>query len=184
MKIKFLPTDVQEYKWRLRSPINKDDLNLLINHFKSSRLISDEETDGCKYVPYGLSNQFYWGGYTKGFCHNAWQPLMLIQDYNKQVDSKIVVESADIKDCVYKLHDMFPQFTEYWDVVGVPEEEYLEELLDKCESFEILGTTAINTDLVKGNENYTIPVKSVVSYLDNGEIKNVVFDKNLHKIVV
>lgn len=53
----------------------------------------------------------------------------------------------------------------------------------KCESYEVLGVTAITTDLVKGNENYKIPVKSVVSYLDNGEIKNVVFDKKLHRII-
>lgn len=34
-----------------------------------------------------------------------------------------------------------------------------------------------------GAINDTTSVKSVVSYLDNGEIKNVIFDKNLHKIV-
>jgi hypothetical protein len=32
------------------------------------------------------------------------------------------------------------------------------------------------------NDN-TTSVKSVVSYLDDGEIKNVIFDKELHKIV-
>jgi len=37
--------------------------------------------------------------------------------------------------------------------------------------------------IINGAINDTTSVKSVVSYLDNCEIKNVVFDKKLHKIV-
>jgi hypothetical protein len=114
---------------------------------------------------------------------SSWDPIMFVPDYNKQDAPRMVLESTSVLDCIYKLHDTFPQFTEYWDVVGVTKEEYWEEILEKCESYEILGVTAVTTDLVKGNENYKIPVKSVVSYLVDGEIKNVVFDKKLHRII-
>jgi hypothetical protein len=181
-KIKFLPTNVQECRWRIKNFISTKDLNLLIKHFQCPRLISDETGD-CKYVPFGLSNEFKNGGYRDDYIDGTWMPMMFVPDYNKQYATKIPLESTDIYDCIYKLHDMFPQFTEYWDVVGVTKEEYWEEILEKCESYEILGVTSITTDLVKGNENYKIPVNSVVSYLVDGEIKSVVFDKKLHRII-
>ena len=49
---------------------------------------------------------------------NSWYPQMFIPDYNKQDAPTILLESTDIYDCIYKLHDMFPQFTEYWDSIG------------------------------------------------------------------
>jgi hypothetical protein len=200
-KIKFLPTNIPERKWIIKEGVGERTLNSIIKNFKYAGVNSN--TKGIKYVPFNLSDdyQFYLSGEYKLYTNrrsallsksdyfflskenrwlawsnewNSWSPQMFIPDYNKQHAPNIQLESTDIYDCIYKLHDMFPQFTEYWDAIGGTKEEYLEDYLKNCESYEILVITAIND---------TTSVKSVVSYLDNGEIKNVVFDKKLHKIV-
>lgn len=200
-KIKFLPTNIPERKWLIKEGVGDRTLNSIIKNFKYAGVNSN--TKGIKYVPFNLSDdyQFYLSGEYKLYTNvrsallsktdyfflskyntwlvwsnewNSWSPKMFIPDYNKRHAPNIPLESTDIYDCIYKLHDMFPQFTEYWDVIGETKEEYLEDYLKNCESYEILVITAIND---------TTSVKSVVSYLDNGEIKNVVFDNKLHKIV-
>lgn len=200
-KIKFLPTNLPERKWLIKEGVGEGTLNSIIKNFKYAGVKSN--TKGIEYVPFNLSGeyQFYLSGEYKLYTNkrsclmskseyyiqskhntwlvwsnewNSWSPQMFIRDYNKRHAPTIPLESTDIYDCIYKLHDKFPQFTEYWDVVGVTKEEYLEDYLKNCKSYEILVVTAIND---------TTSIKSVVSYLDNGEIKNVVFDKKLHKIV-
>jgi hypothetical protein len=205
-KIKFLPTNIPEYRWRIREGIGNETLNSIIRNFQRAGVKFNKETNTQEYVPFSLSDDYQL--YIKEdysvleqieynfqarisdsrlvgsrMSLSSWSPLMSVPDYNKQDVSRLFLKSTDIRDCIYKLHDMFPQFTEYWDVVGVTKEEYWEELLEKCESYEVLGVTAVTTDLVKGNKNYKIPVKSVVSYLVDGEIKSVVFDKKLHRII-
>lgn len=198
-KIKFLPTNLPERKWLIKEGVGT--LNSIIKNFKYAGVKSN--TKGIEYVPFNLSGeyQFYLSGEYKLYTNkrsclmskseyyiqskhntwlawsnelNSWYPEIFIPYYNKQDAPNIPLESTDIYDCIYKLHDMFPQFIEYWDVIGVSKEEYLEDYLKNCESYEILVVTAIND---------TTSIKSVVSYLDNEEIKNVVFDKKLHKIV-
>lgn len=205
--IKFLPTNIPEYKWRIKDGIGDGILNVVINNFRRAGVKFNRETDTQEYVPFSLSDEYPLSMKTDNYSVleqieynfqariseprlvelreslSSWGPIMFVPDYNKQDVPRIVLKSTSVRDCIYKLHDMFPQFTEYWDIVGATKEEYWEEILEKCESYEILGVTAINADLVKGNENYTTPIKSVVSYLDDGEIKNVVFDKKLHRII-
>ncbi len=201
-KIKFLPTNIPEYKWKIREGVGDGTLNTVIRNFQRAGVKFNKETNAPYYVPFSLSEDYQL--YIKEdysvleqveynvrakisdprligtrMSLTSWIPLMFIPDYNKEDAPRILLESINIYDCIYKLHDMFPQFTEYWDVIGVTKEEYLEEILEKCESYEVLGVTAITSN----DKNYKIPVKSVVSYLDNGEIKNVVFDKKLHRIV-
>lgn len=202
-KIKFLPTNIPERKWLIKEGVGDETLNSIIKNFKYAGVNFNIKTKDKEYVPFNLSDEykFYLSGEYKLYTNvrsalmsktdyyflskenrcltwlnewNSWSPQMFIPDYNKENAPNIPLESTDIYDCIYKLHDMFPQFTEYWDVIGVSKEEYLEDYLKNCESYEILVITAIND---------TTSVKSVVSYLDNGEIKNVVFDKKLHKIV-
>jgi hypothetical protein len=205
-KIKFLPTNIPEYRWRIREGIGNETLNAIIRNFKRAGVKFNKETNAQEYVPFSLSDEYQL--YIKEdysvleqveynfeakitdsrlvgsrMSLSSWSPLMSVPDYNKQDASRLFLKSTDIRDCIYKLHDMFPQFTEYWDVIGGTKEEYWRELLEKCESYEVLGVTAVTTDLVKGNKNYKIPVKSVVSYLVDGEIKSVVFDKKLHRII-
>lgn len=206
-KIKFLHTNISEYKWRIKRSVGDEILDVIIRNFARAGVKFNRETDTQEYVPFSLSDEYPLSMKTDNYSvleqieYNfqarisepllvelresliSWGPIMFVPDYNKQDAPRMVLESTSVRDCIYKLHDMFPQFTEYWDIVGVTKEEYWEEILEKCESYEILGITAINADLVKGNKNYKIPVKSVVSYLDDGEIKNVVFDKKLHRII-
>lgn len=206
-KIKFLPTNIPEYKWRIREGIGNGILNVVINNFKRAGVKFNKETNTQVYVPFSLSDGYPLSMKEDNYSVleqieynfnariseprlmvlretlSSWSPQMFIPDYNKQDAPRMVLKSTSVRDCIYKLHDMFPQFTEYWDVVGVTKEEYWEEILEKCESYEILGVTAVTTDLVKGNKNYKIPVNSVVSYLVDGEIKSVVFDKKLHRII-
>lgn len=178
-KIIFLPTNIPERKWIIKYSIDSNILNKILNHFQNPRYI---EYNG-KYGPCGLSyyyKHYEWVSFT---YREIWSPLMDIPDYNKDNLPKIPLESTDIYDCIYKLHDMFPQFTEYWYEIGGTKEEYLEDYFKNCKSYEILVVSVINTDLIKSDENYITSVKHVVSYLDDGEIKNVIFDKELHKIV-
>jgi hypothetical protein len=206
-KIKFLPTNIPEYKWRIREGIGNGILNVVINNFKRAGVKFNKEPNTQEYVPFSLSDDYLLSMKEDNYSVleqvkykfeakitdsrlvgsrmslSSWSPLMSVPDYNKQDASRLFLKSTDIRDCIYKLHDMFPQFTEYWDIIGVSKEEYWKEILEKCESYEILGVTAVTTDLVKGNKNYKIPVNSVVSYLVDGEIKSVVFDKKLHRII-
>lgn len=206
-KIKFLPTNIPEYNWRIKWGVGDETLNAIIRNFQRAGVKFNKETNTQEYVPFSLSDEYPLSMKEDNYSVleqveynfeakitdyrlvgsrmpiSSWGPIVFVPDYNKQGVPRIVLESTDIRDCIYKLHDMFPQFTEYWDVVGVTKEEYLEELLEKCESYEVLGVTSITTDLVKGNKNYKIPVNSVVSYLVDGEIKSVVFDKKLHRII-
>lgn len=207
-KIKFLPnTNISEYKWRIRGGIGDEILDVIIRNFARAGVKLNKETNTQEYVPFSLSDDYLLSMKADNYSVleqveynfevkitgsrlvgprmslSSWSPLMFVPDYNNQDASRLILESTNIRDCIYKLHDMFPQFTEYWDIVGVTKEEYWEELLEKCESYEILGVTAVTTDLVIGNKNHTTPTKSVVSYLDDGEIKSVVFDKKLHRII-
>lgn len=205
-KIKFLPTNIPEYNWRIKWGVDDGTLNVIIRNFQRTGIKFNKETNTQEYVPFSLSDEYQLSikedySVLEQIEYNfqarisdsrldrlrkslsSWGPIMFVPDYNKQGVPRIVLESTSIRDCICKLQGMFPQFTEYWDVIGVTKEEYLEEILEKCESYEVLGVTAVTTDLVKGNKNYKIPVKSVVSYLVGGEIKNVVFDKKLHRII-
>ena len=129
-KIKFLPTNLPERKWLIKYSINANKFNVILYHFQHPRLVSDNKTNKLKYGPCGLSYEYQNYEWYKDYeVGEIWTPLMRIPDYNKQHAPNIQLESTDIYDCIYKLHDMFPQFTEYWDDIGGTKEEYLEDYL-------------------------------------------------------